>query len=122
MSEKKLHGFHGPLAATCEAEASLHLILYSNSDNAYHPFHVPAQMTVAAFLELALARLSEGDGAKRVEALKRYYLPVLELQETEGERELPSHLSLAEAGVGDEAVCRIVARPLKERIMFCSYG
>lgn len=122
MSQNK---FHNPICVEplhCKDKSELTLILFSNSDDTYHHFQVPAQMTVEAFLELALEKLSEGGAAKRVAALKRYYLPVLELQERDGEQELPSHLSLADAGVYNEAVCRIAARPLKERIMFCRYG
>lgn len=119
------NNFHNPVCVEPlhrKDKSELTLILFSNSDNAYHHFQVPAQMTVEAFLELALKKLSEGGAAERVAALKRYYLPVLELQEHDGERELPSHLSLVDAGVYNEAVCRIAARPLKDRIMFCSYG
>jgi len=79
-------------------------------------------MTVADFLELAMAKLGEGDGAERVEALKRYYQPVLEIQTRRGDQEVASNVTLAEAGLSNEAVCRIAARPLKERLMFCSYG
>jgi hypothetical protein len=122
MSEKRIHNLKSAGTAPYDEQVQLNLTLYSNSDDAYHQFRVPAQMTVAAFVELALERLSAGGGAERVRALKRYYQPVLELQERGGERELPSELSLADSGVSDAAVCRIAARPLKERLMFCSYG
>lgn len=104
------------------AARPLSLTLLSSSDNTPHQFNVSPEMKVAAFLELALAKLSEGNGAKRVEALKRYYQPVLELQARDGGRELETQASLAEEGVRDGAVFRIAARPLKERIMFCRYG
>lgn len=109
-------------STACAGPSRLNLTLYSNSDDAHHDFRVPREMKVAAFLELALARLSEGGGAERVEALKRYYQPVLELHSPEGERELPPQATLAEAEVTEGAILRIAARPLKERIMFCRYG
>lgn len=120
MSENNIHKLVRAAKISNEPSATLQLLLYSNSDDRYHPFHVSAQMKVGTFLELALARLAEGDGAQRVEALRNYYQPVLELQD-EG-RELPQQTTLAEAGIADGTVCRIAARPLKERIMFCSYG
>ena len=100
----------------------LNITLYSSSDDTYHHFCVPQQMTVDAFLELALERLSQGEGAERVQALRRYYEPVLELHCREDNRELPGENPLLEAGLSDQAVCRIAARPRKERIMFCSYS
>ena len=111
-----------PVAAATDSGAQLTIILHSDSDNTRHRFSVPERMSVAGFLELALTRLSEEQGAARVEALRRCYDPVLELQSPEGNRELPPDLDLKEAGVGDQAVCRIAARPRKERIMFCSYS
>lgn len=122
MSEAKVHTIISGESALPEGQEILTLLLHSNSDNAYHEFHLSSQMTVAAFLEMALKRLSEGDGAERVAALKRYYQPILEIQESRGERELPPQLTLAEASVSNGAVCRIAARPLKKRIMGCSYG
>ena len=79
-------------------------------------------MTVSDFLELALERLGQGKGAERVHKLKDNYEPVLELPSPDGGRELPADKSLLEAGVFDHAICRIVARPRKERIMFCRYS
>jgi hypothetical protein len=122
MSEKNVHKLYRSETLHCDKQSELKLIVFSSSDNTYHPFHVDAQMTVEAFLELALTKLSEGTGAGRVAALKRYYQPVLEVQERSGDRELPPALSLADAGLGNESVCRIAAHPLKERLMFCSYG
>jgi len=122
MSDRNIHKFKHTETGASLGQSGLTLILYSNSDNTYHPFTVPAKMTVAAFLDLAMAKLSEGDGAERVEALKRYYQPVLEIQTPGGEHELPPNMTLADAGIENETVCRIAARPLKERLMFCSYG
>jgi hypothetical protein len=119
MPDKNIHQLKDHRGAS-ERPDELQLILHSSSDNSHHRFQVPPDMQVSEFLELALDRLAEGEGAERVAALRRYYQPVLEL-EGEGQ-ELPLHLTLAEAGVNHEAVCRIAARPLKERIMFCSYG
>lgn len=98
----------------------LNIIIYSSSDNTNHHFCVSPHMTVAAFLELALERLNQGEGAERVQLLRRYYEPVLELHSGGESRELPCDKGLLEAGVSDQAVCRIAARPRKERIMFCS--
>ncbi len=79
-------------------------------------------MTVAAFLELALEHLSQGEGAERVQTLRLYYDPVLELHCNNDGQELPGDKTLIEAGLSNHAVCRIAARPRKERIMFCSYS
>ena len=110
----------GKKSAAQDTEQTLNISLYSNSDDRHHHFCVPAQITVTAFLELALERLSQGEGAERVQALMRYYEPVLELHCTEDNRELPGDKTLIEAGLCDHAVCRIAARPRKERIMFCN--
>lgn len=122
MPDKPVHKQKHKERTTCDGLNELRLNLYSSSDNTYHPFCVSATMTVADFLELAMAKLGEGDGAERVEALKRYYQPVLEIQTRRGDQEVASNVTLAEAGLSNEAVCRIAARPLKERLMFCSYG
>lgn len=112
----------GKVKSLFAEKPQIHLILYSNSDYSHHHFCVPADMQVADFLELALERLARGKGAERVRALKENYEPVLELPSPEGERELANDISLAEAGVTDQAICRIAARPRKERIMFCRYS
>ena len=103
-------------------EPQLDIIVYSRSDNAHHRFSVSARMSVGEFLDLALTHLARGEGGERVEALRRYYDPVLELQRRDGNRELAPEQSLLEAGLQDEVVCEIAARPRKERIMFCSYS
>lgn len=103
-------------------EPQLNLTLYSRSDYSHHSFCVPAQMTVGDFLELALERLAQGKGADRVQALMSDYAPVLEIPTPDGGRELPDDKTLAEAGVFDHAICRIIAKPRKERIMFCRYS
>lgn len=121
MKSPSHHGKENKSAAENDGTL-LNVILYSRSDNAHHRFCVPAQMSVGEFLELALRHLGQGEGAARVEALRRYYEPELELQDREGDRELPREQSLSEAGVSDQAVCQIAARPRKERIMFCSYS
>ena len=103
-------------------EPKLNLTLYSSSDHRHHGFCVPARMRVGEFLEFALERLARGKGAERVRILRENYQPVLEIPSSEGGRELPDDVILAEAGVCDHAICRIVARPRKERIMFCRYS
>lgn len=107
---------------TAKSEPQLNLTLHSSSDHAHHGFCVSARMTVGDFLELALDRLAQGNGAERVRDLRNNYEPVLELPSPDGGRELPADKTLAEAGVFNHAICRIVARPLKERIMFCRYS
>ncbi len=102
-------------------ERQINLTIYSSSDFTHYAFCLPARMVVRDFIELALKRLARGKGAERVQELKNNYEPVLELPTPEGGRELPSDISLFEAGVFDHAICRIVARPRKERIMFCRY-
>ncbi len=105
-----------------EKEPQLTLTLYSSSDYTHHRFSVPARTTVSDFLELALERLGRGKGAERVQELRDNYEPVLELPSPDGGLELSPDKSLFEAGVFNHAVCRIVARPRKDRIMFCRYS
>ena len=121
MKKLSRHGNNGKSAANNDGPL-LNIILYSTSDNAHYHFCVPEQMSVDAFLEFALTRLSEEQGAERVEALRRYYEPVLEMQGRDGNIELAGEKSLIEAGVSNQSVCQIAARPRKERIMFCSYS
>jgi hypothetical protein len=123
MSEKKIHCLNNCRATPCNEQSVLNLTLLCNSDNACHYFRIPSGTKISAFLDLALAKLSEGDGAERVEALKQYYQPILELLREDGSSiELPSHLSLAQTELSNGATVRIAAHPLKERIMFCSHG
>lgn len=107
---------------TEKVQPQLNITLYSSSDHSHHGFCVPAEMQVGDFLELALERLAQGEGAERVRALRENYQPVLEMPSAKGGRELPDDVSLTEAGVCDHTICRIVARPRKECIMFCRYA
>ncbi len=103
-------------------EPQLHFSLYCSSDDAHHDFSVPAQMTVGDFIELALEQLAKGEGGTRIEALRANYQPVLELATPAGNRELPADKSLLEAGVHEQAVCRISGRLRKDRALFCRYS
>ncbi len=123
MSEKKIHCLNNCRTKPCADRSVLTLTLLCSSDSACHLFRIPSKTKVSAFVDLALKKLGEGEGAERVEALKQYYQPVLEWQKEDGSSvELPAHLSLAQTELGDGATVRIAAHPLKERIMFCCHG
>lgn len=99
-------------------EAHINLILHSSADDSLHHFRLPATMHVADFVELALARLAKHLGKERVEMMRRYYQPVLQL--IGDERELSPEITLAEAGIGAEVHCHLAARPRKDRMICCA--
>lgn len=110
------------MASLSQNESNLNLTLYSSTDHTHHTFCVPAEMRVGEFLELALEQLAHGNNEEQVRTLRENYQPVLEIPSDEGGRELPDNITLAESGLNNHAICRIVARPRKERIMFCRYA
>lgn len=85
-------------------------------------FEVSPQLEIREFLHRVLTRLSEGENGDEVKNMQNYYEPVLELCAGQATLPLDSQLTLGEAGVEDKAVCRISAKPRKERIMFCNNG
>lgn len=85
-------------------------------------FEVSPQLGIGEFLLHALDKLAEHGNAERVKNMQNYYEPVLELCEGNASLPLDSEMTLIQAGVGNNAICRIAARPLKERIMFCNYS
>jgi len=85
-------------------------------------FAVPGEIMIRDFLALILEKLAEGENGTRVKNMQSYYEPILELCAGDTTLPLDSDLSLLDAGVKDKAVCKISAKPLKERIMFCNNG
>lgn len=99
----------------------IRVIVESRSVPGKHLFEVSPGLAVGAFLNRVLERLAQGDSAERVQAMLECYEPVLELVTGETAKPLNSSMTLEHAGVADQAVCRIAARPRKEKIMFCRH-
>ncbi|HEY9148157.1 MAG TPA: hypothetical protein VIQ22_04020 [Gammaproteobacteria bacterium] len=83
-------------------------------------FEVEVKLPVQHFIEKVLAALSTGENAEQVSTMQTYYEPVLELISDNGAIALDSRATLHQAGVRDQALCRISAKPRKERMMCCS--
>lgn len=83
-------------------------------------FEVEAQLPVHRFVEKVLATLGTGEKAEQVRVMQAYYEPVLELVRDGSAIALNSRATLQQAGIRDQALCRISAKPRKERMMCCS--
>lgn len=83
-------------------------------------FEVEAQLPVHRFVEKVLAALGTGENAEQIRRMQTYYEPVLELVSDGSAIALDSRATLQQAGIRDQALCRISAKPRKERMMCCS--
>lgn len=89
-----------------------------NSPGRLH-FEVDPHLPVHDLVEQVLERLAEGGNAEQVNTMRRYYSPVLELLQEDGAVPLSSSDTVRQAGITDRSLCRIAAKPRKDRIMFC---
>ena len=105
-----------------EDQAHINITLLFHSDNSQRSFSVSTELRTGEFLEQVLRELAQGENAARLEQLRNNYEPVLELLVDETTVELESTQTLAEAGISNNAICQIAARPLKEKLMFCRYA
>lgn len=83
-------------------------------------FEVHPSQLIREFLHHVLETLAQGENRARVTSMQSYYEPVLELCEGSTSLPLDSSMTLEQAGIEDKSICRIAAKPRKERIMFCS--
>lgn len=100
----------------------IRITLLCHSDSTQHDFSLSSATPVRVFIEMVLERLAQTDHTGRMSRLRECYEPVLEVVEASHERELSSNQTLAEAGVTDNSICQIAARPLKEKLMFCRHS
>lgn len=100
-------------------EGNIQIIIESQAEPGEQIFEASPQLAVGAFLNRVMERLTQGENAARVKAMLEYYDPVLELLKGESATPLNNSMTLHHAGVTDQAVCRIAAKPRKEKIMFC---
>lgn len=91
-----------------------------NSPDRLH-FDVDPHLPVHALVEQVLDRLAEGENAEHVKTMRRYYSPVLEMVQQDSAIPLNSSDTIEQAGITDQSLCRIAAKPRKDRIMFCSH-
>lgn len=98
------------------------ITLLYHTDNSQLHFTVQPKLYIQDFLKQILNKLAQGENAARVEQLCNNYEPVLEVLINGEGIELKSDQTLAEAGIGNNAICQIAARPLKEKLMFCRYA
>ena len=98
------------------------ITLLYHTDNSQLHFTAQPNFFVRDFLEQILNKFAQGENAARIEQLRNNYEPVLEVLINGESIELKGDQTLAEAGIGNNAVCQIAARPLKEKLMFCRYA
>jgi hypothetical protein len=107
---------------TLRDDVAINITVLCHADNSQQHFSTQAHLRIGEFLEQILEQLAQGEDAERLAQLCNNYEPVLEMV-IDGEGiELENGDTLAEAGVGDNAICQIAARPLKEKLMFCRYA
>jgi hypothetical protein len=104
-----------------KASATIGVNLLSQSAGTRLRFDVSTTLSVSSFVEQALEQLAAGQNRVRVEQMREYYQPVLELVEHGRSIELDASLTLAEVGLRDNATLQIAARPLKDKLLFCRY-
>jgi hypothetical protein len=105
-----------------QLEESITVCIESQTEPGKIHFEVSPQLAIREFLLHVLDKLAECGNADRVKNMQNYYEPVLELCVGDTTLPLDSEMTLEQAGVENEAVCCISAKPLKERIMFCNSG
>jgi phosphotransferase system HPr-like phosphotransfer protein len=111
-----------PTRSGPERHGEITINLYCHGDNSHSHFTISPQLSVGELLRHMLVNLARGKHATRLQQFCDNYEPVLELLQDDGAIELENEMSLAAAGVGNNATCQIAARPLKERLMFCRYA
>lgn len=90
---------------------------HNSPDRLY--FDVEPQLPVNALVEQVLERLAVGENADHVNTMRQYYSPVLELLQDGNATPLSNNDTIQQSGITDQSLCRIAAKPRKERIMFC---
>lgn len=108
--------------STAHTNTSITITLRLHSDNSQRRFTASPHLRIDRFLEQILEELAQGENSDRVRQLRECYEPVLELFIDGEASELENTQTLSEAGVGENAICQIAARPLKEKLMFCRYA
>lgn len=93
-----------------------------HTEPGFFHFTVSPKLGIVPFLTQVLDTLAHGDNAERVRNMQNYYEPVLELCAGSATIPLDSTMTLQQAGVEHHSICRISAKPRKERIMFCNNG
>lgn len=109
-------------SADIPVDETITVTIECHTDPGTFHFDVSSQMSISQFLQQVLSTLAQGEHAKRVKNMQNYYEPVLELCAGKASLPLDSSMTLAQAGIENKSVCRIAAKPLKERIMFCNNG
>ena len=102
------------------ANETIRIIIECHTEPGMFQFDVQPQLSIDQFLGEVLDKLSQGSNAERVRNMRQYYEPILEHCTDNATIPLDGALTLDQAGLQDQSVCRIAARPLKERIMFCN--
>jgi hypothetical protein len=105
-----------------QAQTAITITLLRRSDNSQSRITASPQLRIGAFLEQILNELAQGENGDRIRQLRECYEPVLELLIDGEGTELDNNRTLSEAGVGENAICQIAARPLKKKMMFCRYA
>ncbi len=103
-----------------QLEESITVYIESQSEAGTMHFEVSSHLGISEFLMQVLDKLAECGNEERVRTMQNYYEPVLELCNGNATLPLDSDMTLHQAGVGSNATCRIAAKPLKERLMFCN--
>lgn len=109
-------------AHACTSERRIRITIESHGERGTHAFDISPKMAVGAFLNLVLRKLSSEGHAERINTMLECYEPVLELCQGNGASPLNNSMTLQQAGVVHQSVCRVSGRPRKEQLMFCRYS